>query len=1025
MNRRSKHSSPKNLYLVSTIIMVGFFALLAIASIFLQKKVQEQDFDVRQQAWERGNPVLFGTNPSAGTSFQANEPNSLDLTINTDGHAVSAVEFNFSINRVDDHGGRLFPQNIEFEPANNTQITAQSVTPSSACDECYDVNLLISNSDPTQPLVTQNDITVARLNFTPQPDPEGQFELAFSESYALDFNTQEDILNFPDDWSQSYSFVVTDSQDELNPVSWRTNYAYLEADDFYIMADGKKFTGRGLITQVDSNPYNQNGDYTTLEIRTWTEHNVPMRFYLYFYRGGPNWWASELRTYDGTTSSNQVYFTSQDYFTTPLNQEFTYNGELILTSDDSSVTIHLTNPRIQAFTYQFTDDHCGNGFCESWYGEDSDTCSADCTTATNSCPAPTDIGLEIAPSCNDNGELTLNVTWDAVPQATEYLFYAVNVDLDLNQEPEILETTTSPNYTIQDVADGSWYIMATVFESDGSCTANGVFKADMYHEHDCQTNQACEYQNCTVGDCTDGYQERTCYLTAGDENSCDPSITDSQRCLDQCHWQCSDWSECTNGWQTRTCTQEQPPSCWWYEQEAQPETSRYCGANDIDLDSLFTYSYEACWYGNSSGVSSYVIWDNNVYPEATWIDISPDNDFASFAHKEITNQSNSFYDHYLVTDLTGFYWAGTDDLFTLEPGRTYYLRLFNSSQHSHTVTFYMPRCAGEGSVSYRQCNESCNHNNECAGDLYCYQGRCRLPDNPTSNICAYPPDQGLNRTCNEYCADTRECADGYSCWYNRCRNPRNLEDQLCREPAQVKYIYHYSAPATPLYTTYTTKGGETYRTSSANQNVQYVKANANVTTVGCNQSCQSNRNCEPNHRCYQGSCRLAINPESQICDPYDKPSAKGGSTTSDSQTQTGEASTETQATTSPMPTLAAGADSGQDQDSSSTKPVSEQTALDALKEYLKDKNLSLPLVIGGGLVGLILLIVLISLVSKNDSNNQGRSSQLANLEKLRSTSQNKSAPPSSMLNRMQQKGVKTPGQGSTKSSQTSNNSSQN
>lgn len=86
---------------------------------------------------------------------------------------------------------------------------------------------------------------------------------------------------------------------------------------------------------------------------------------------------------------------------------------------------------------------------------------------------------------------------------------------------------------------------------------------------------------------------------------------------------------------------------------------------------------------------------------------------------------------------------------------------------------------GTGGITVKYCGQSCSSHAECAINLMCYSGVCRLANNPTDTYCNAPADNGIHRTCNEYCADSRECATGYTCYYNRCRNPKNVTDQYC------------------------------------------------------------------------------------------------------------------------------------------------------------------------------------------------------------------------------------------------------
>lgn len=89
---------------------------------------------------------------------------------------------------------------------------------------------------------------------------------------------------------------------------------------------------------------------------------------------------------------------------------------------------------------------------------------------------------------------------------------------------------------------------------------------------------------------------------------------------------------------------------------------------------------------------------------------------------------------------------------------------------------------GTGGTIIKYCGESCTKHTDCAVNLLCYSGVCRLANNPTDTYCSDPPDNGIHRSCDEYCADSRECNTGLTCYYNRCRNPRNLSDQYCSEP---------------------------------------------------------------------------------------------------------------------------------------------------------------------------------------------------------------------------------------------------
>jgi hypothetical protein len=61
-------------------------------------------------------------------------------------------------------------------------------------------------------------------------------------------------------------------------------------------------------------------EYTTLEL-TWHEHNVEQRIYIYFSSDGTNWWANEIRTYDGNSNAEWIEKRGE-FFKTLLGSAF-------------------------------------------------------------------------------------------------------------------------------------------------------------------------------------------------------------------------------------------------------------------------------------------------------------------------------------------------------------------------------------------------------------------------------------------------------------------------------------------------------------------------------------------------------------------------------------------------------------------------------------------------------------------------------------------------------------------------------
>jgi hypothetical protein len=130
-----------------------------------------------------------------------------------------------------------------------------------------------------------------------------------------------------------------------NAVDWNTQFVALHADDFRIEVAGEVFLGKTAGASLHSDPGTPN-QYTTFE-REWTENGVPMRLYIYFDGNGRDWWASEIRIYNGLPNGDWLASTSKR-FQSPLGQAFT--GDLDLTfPDQGGGRLVLHGLRLQAF----------------------------------------------------------------------------------------------------------------------------------------------------------------------------------------------------------------------------------------------------------------------------------------------------------------------------------------------------------------------------------------------------------------------------------------------------------------------------------------------------------------------------------------------------------------------------------------------------------------------------------------------------------------------------------------------------
>lgn len=387
-------------------------------------------------------------------------------------------------------------------------------------------------------------------------------------------------------------------------------------------------------------------------------------------------------------------------------------------------------------------------------------------------------------------------------------------------------------------------------------------------------NEDCQYTYSDWGSCsstTAGTQTRT-YTAAGTQCPLPHSAMLSQKCFatpPQCEYVYTDWSACTNGHQTRAYSERaqagsvlvnnNPSICYFYNSVVLQPLSQECQMPVVDTaptQGFATYTYETCWNDRSEGTSTYIIWDKAAYPSATKIDVSTTSDFKSYATKTVTGATNALDNNYLATDGTNFrtYTDGKNSPWVFWPGYTYYFRMYyGSNQHTGVISYFVPKCAGVGGVSYKQCNESCSANKDCASNLSCVSGVCRRADNASSNICATPPDKGLQRACNDYCSDSSECRSGLTCWWNRCRAPKNLDNTSCATPQKTSAVYYNYSDA-GMY-----KGGVVVAGSAD-------AAPASTTPESsCNERCSTNRDCAANLRCFQGSCRLPSNVTNLSC----------------------------------------------------------------------------------------------------------------------------------------------------------------
>jgi hypothetical protein len=138
------------------------------------------------------------------------------------------------------------------------------------------------------------------------------------------------------------------SRGDASPVSWSTPYASLVAEDFRINAGPGVFRG---VTAPELNSDPGWSTYCTLEV-TWQEQGVEMRLYVYFAADERDWWVSEMRTYDGRSPGEWVYYEGP-LFRTPLGESFRGDVDLSSTSSRSPSVpgqLHLRGLTLAAFS---------------------------------------------------------------------------------------------------------------------------------------------------------------------------------------------------------------------------------------------------------------------------------------------------------------------------------------------------------------------------------------------------------------------------------------------------------------------------------------------------------------------------------------------------------------------------------------------------------------------------------------------------------------------------------------------------
>jgi hypothetical protein len=96
----------------------------------------------------------------------------------------------------------------------------------------------------------------------------------------------------------------------------------------------------------DGDPGTMN-EYTTLEM-SWREHDVEMRLNVYFTSDGTDWWANEIRTYDGRAQGKWITYDGE-FFRSKLGTPFIGNLDVRATDHGVTGRLRLTDLVLEVF----------------------------------------------------------------------------------------------------------------------------------------------------------------------------------------------------------------------------------------------------------------------------------------------------------------------------------------------------------------------------------------------------------------------------------------------------------------------------------------------------------------------------------------------------------------------------------------------------------------------------------------------------------------------------------------------------
>lgn len=178
--------------------------------------------------------------------------------------------------------------------------------------------------------------------------------------------------------------------------------------------------------------------------------------------------------------------------------------------------------------------------------------------------------------------------------------------------------------------------------------------------------------------------------------------------------------------------------------------------------------------------------------------------------------------------------------------------------------------------------------------------------------------------CNQACEHNHQCPPNHFCFNKLCRLVTNPHSPYCDPLAD-----------------------------DADNTIQSASPATEPQVQLCNEPCINNNQCDSNHLCYQGLCRLSSQPEDPTCGQATTPEATSSAILP---------------TPSPITTASSATDSIEAEVPlipSSPEPEEKATSGIAglINNFLADSDTSIFFVLGLGLIGLIILVAIVTFVS--------------------------------------------------------------